>query len=209
MTLRWVALLVFYSIAIVLTFVFQIKGRGFLLAFISGVFLFFILFYQNYNHFQFIALLNLNITFFILDMQDYRDKYVLDWHFYILIGAILLVRLTVDADWKLNFISIAVAFLVLFIPYAVTKGKGLGIGDVIVFGLCGLLLTPVEVLPVFLLTTLTAALWGIGHYIVTRKKSAFALIPFIHIAMLIFLPLQKVFLHLLGLENVYMMQFIH
>lgn len=174
----------------------------------AGISLFVYFFYQSYPVMLFLALMTLHFILFVADMQDIRDCYVYDWQLVAIALAVLLVLLAYHPNWLLSVAAGALAFVLLIVPYAVTRGKGMGLGDPIVFGLTGLIVTPVEIIPLFLMVSLSALTWGIGRYLIRGEKTLFPLIPFIHLSLLVFLPFSRPIMELLGLYSLYLMQFV-
>lgn len=166
--------------------------------------------YFSYRQFQFhlyILYLNLFIVFFMLSLKDFQNRYILAWHAVVFAIAVIMLRLFLQIPIILNLISVAIAFSLLFIPYSISKQKGLGIGDIIVFSLTAILFTPVEIIIIFMFTAISALLYGVITFYFSKKKQAIPLIPFIALSVYIFIPFKYNILSFIRLEFLYNIQY--
>ncbi len=208
MTIQIIACIAFFILAAFFGFRIVNRGRGALLA---SLCLYSFLFYFLFKDFQislFISILNLHLILLILSLEDIAKQYLLLWHFVFLFLAVILVRIYMDIPVIVNLISVIMAFILFFIPHIITRGKGLGIGDVIVFPVLAILMTPVEMILLFLFTLLGATLFALLQRLITQKSSRFPLVPFMQLGLLLMVPLREFWISLFHLQNIYLMQFL-
>ena len=186
-----------------------IKNKTFFILIFSA--LFSILYYILYLYFSlpvFFVALSLQVIFIVLSTEDILHHYLLTWHFIVLFINVVLLRIFLDIPLLPNIFSPVVAAFLLGLPYLLTKGKGIGVGDPIVFMILSIVLTPVGVFVVFLFTVFFASLFGIVRKLFVKQKTAFALVPFIYFAFFLYFPLKSTLLHLLFLNRLYEYQWI-
>lgn len=165
-------------------------------------------FYSSYNVALFLVYYVLLLLFWMLALEDIESLSIGDWQLAAFAVAVVIARIFLRIPFLLNAVSVAVAAALFFIPYWLSRGKGIGIGDGMVFAIFALLLTPVETVVVFLMTTLTATLFAASVFAVKRKLEPFPLLPFAFYSALAFLPAKSFWIALFGLQTVYTLQWI-
>lgn len=147
--------------------------------------------------------LNLILSLSICSFQDMKDRYITARQAIFLGVSVVIVRILTDIPPVVNLISVVMGFLLLFVPYLLSRKKGLGIGDVIALTLLSVLFTPVGVTVIFLMTTVGALIYGGVKWVVKKEKSRIPLIPFMQLAVWLYLGLKWTILKWTGLSEMY------
>lgn len=149
------------------------------------------------------------LMLWVLSLEDIEYLFITGWKVLVFAVIVFIARAYLRIPAGLNILSVVIAGLFFLLPYAVTKGKGIGLGDGILFCLMAVLLTPVETVVLFLITTLSALAYAAASMAVKKKVEPFPLAPFIFYATLIFLPQKLFWIGLSGLKAVYYLQWIN
>ena len=208
MNIKLLLLILFFFINIVVLRI-LIKNKDVLVVSFSAVFA--ALYYFLYLPFDisiFLIMLSLQTILLVLSVEDAKHQYLLTWHFVVLFLNVLLLRFFLNLPVCVNLFSPLTAAALLGLPYLITKGKGIGIGDPIVLMILSVVLTPVGVFVVFLITVVAALIFGVLKKRFTNQKTTFALVPFIHFAFFLYFPLKSGILHLIFLDRLYQYQWI-
>jgi Flp pilus assembly protein protease CpaA len=126
----------------------------------------------------------------LLSLEDFKEQSLREWQIVLFLGLTILVRFFLEIPLFLNLISLLLGFLFLFIPYLFTRGKGMGLGDVIVFSAVSLLLKPADVLIVGSAAAFGGFLFGIFGSIRRKRFEPIPFVPFIQAALFFYLPFQ-------------------
>jgi Flp pilus assembly protein protease CpaA len=188
------------------------NGRGSLVFCVIGAILlsaFFFLLFRNLPLIVFIPFMAFYFNMALLSLEDIKKLSVPDWQIAAFGVSALTMRIFLPLPLVNNIISAAAGFLLLFIPYLVTRRKGIGIGDVLVFTGCALLLTLAETLIVFLFTGVSALIYAVLRYAILKKKDRIPLIPFIALSTVLTMGLRDYIIPLLGLSDLYNTQFLY
>ncbi|OHD54402.1 MAG: hypothetical protein A2Y33_04475 [Spirochaetes bacterium GWF1_51_8] len=144
----------------------------------------------------------------LLSLEDMKNLSVTDWQIAVFGAIALLLRIFLPIPILATVISAAGGFLLFFVPYLVTRREGIGIGDVLVMTGVSLVTTPVETVLVFLFTAFSATIYGAIRYFVSGSRERIPLIPFIAGAAILVLGLRDFLIPLLGLRDLYNLQFL-
>jgi Flp pilus assembly protein protease CpaA len=166
------------------------------------------LLYHSFVIHLFIVYVNFLAILYVLALQDFKTRYITEWQVIFFAASAVLLRVFLVIPFWLNVISVVFAFGVLFLPYKLSQGRGLGIGDVIVFTILAINFTPVEIVIVFLFTTIGAVVFGILFRIINREQTQIPLIPFFWISTFLFIPFKNEIISFLGIELLYNLQFV-
>ncbi len=120
--------------------------------------------------------------------------------FLVLCGGMFVLRVIEDPSLTtiLSPLFVALPFLLIWL---VTKGKGLGFGDVILFFGVGAFFGSLQGFAVLMISVWTGALWGLYVKFVLTKKKGYTAIPFVP-----FIVLGFLFVLFTGID-VFMFQF--
>jgi prepilin signal peptidase PulO-like enzyme (type II secretory pathway) len=188
------------------------NGRSTLVFCVIGAFAlsaFFFLLFHNFPLILFIVLIGFYFNLVLLSLEDIKNLSVTDWQIAAFGVTALTARIFIPLPLVSNILSVAAGFLMFFIPYLITRKKGVGIGDVLVFTGCALLFTLTETILVFLFTGLTALIYAVLRYVFLKKKDRIPLIPFIALSTVLTMGLRDFIIPLLGLSDLYNMQFLY
>lgn len=165
-------------------------------------------FFRTFDVLRYVLFLNLFLTLVILSTDDIKTLSVSGWELGALFLSVMLLRQTLPIPVWQSGISVALGFLLLFVPFLATKKKGLGIGDVYAFTLLSLTLRPLEVFFCFFLSVLLALLFALLYFSIKKEKRPFPLLPFFSIAVFWVLPFSGKMAEMLGISEIYLLQFL-
>lgn len=131
--------------------------------------------------FFFILLFSLFITsvFTVIFFTDLLGGYIFDKVVYPAIGitALYLVFLYPEKFFT-HFITACCIFLLFFALFFLTKGKGIGFGDVKLVFLIGLLLGFPQIVPALYIACISGVVIGVGVSLIKKRRLRGATIPF-------------------------------
>jgi len=148
-----------------------ITGLLFLLNFQFSIFNF-----QSIFNFEFLILNLITVLVIYSAVYDAKTMYLPDWSTYTLIFLAIIYQIIgrpvgPPMLYLLNIVYAAIGasgFLLLL--YLITKGKGMGLGDVYLALFMGLLLGWPKIILAFYIAFIVGAIWGIILLILKRKK---------------------------------------
>lgn len=147
-------------------------------------------------------------VFWLLALEDIGSLSVKGWEIAAFGISVAIARVFLRIPPALNLVSVGLAAVLFGVPYLVTRGKGMGLGDGLVFALFAVLLTPVETVVLFLMTVVSATVYALAAFAVRKKIEPFALLPFVFYSALVYLPLKTFWIAKLGMQAAYAFQWM-
>jgi len=144
-----------------------------------------------------------------LSIYDLNYLYIEGWQVIVLLLSIIIYRLNLKIPLIINLFSIFLSILIFSIPYIISKREKIGLGDIIVFSIISIILTPVEVIILIILSSVSGLITVliVSYFKILGKK--IPLIPFISISLAILIPFKYQLLELFKLNQIYNLQFLY
>ncbi len=150
------------------------------------------------EYFLFAALFSILLQ---LSLEDFIEQKVSIIPVILLFTNIILILLFQNHSLLTAFLSGIIGLTTLLLPYLLTRGKGMGTGDIIVFAVVCLLIQPQEIFIMLFLASISA----IVFYLFLRLSKMWSkdqplipLIPFFHIILFFYYPFREYGKNVLG-----------
>ncbi len=126
-----------------------------------------------------------------LSIYDIKFQAVSIFSIIIFLIPVILLRVLIVLPFISNLIAVISGLLFLLIPFIITKGRGLGLGDVAIFTGLSLLVMPHSVFIIGFLAAIFALCYGLIRLVVYKKKERIPFLPFMEAAFFIYIPMTQ------------------